>query len=110
MVGHTGNIIAAEKSIEIMDKCIGDLLKVIDENKGICLITSNHGNAEQMLDYKTGEPYTSHTTNPVPLIIYGMENIQLNDGKLCDIAPTLLDIMGLAKPKEMTGESILIRN
>lgn len=110
IVGHTGNIAAAEKAIEVVDECIGKIIDVLEKRNGICLITSNHGNAEQMIDYKTGEPYTSHTTNPVPLIIYGMENIKLNDGNLCDLAPTILDIMGLAKPKEMTGMSLLVRN
>lgn len=110
LVGHTGNITAAEKAIEVVDDCVGKIIDELEKNNGICLITSDHGNAEQMIDYKTGDPYTSHTTNPVPLIIYGMENIKLNDGNLCDLAPTLLDIIGLAKPKEMTGMSLLVRN
>ena len=63
-----------------------------------------------MIDYKTGDPFTSHTTNPVPIILYGVENVKLNNGRLCDIAPTLLDLMGLEKPKEMTGESLIVRD
>ena len=71
------------------------------------LITADHGNAEQMLDYKTGEPHTAHTTNPVPFILVGKEDVKLKEGKLADIAPTMLDLMGLEKPEEMTGESII---
>ena len=110
MVGHTGNITAAEKAIETIDECIGKIVNSINKHNGVCLITADHGNAEQMIDYKTGEPFTSHTTNPVPLILVGINNVKLNDGKLCDIAPTLLEIMELPKPKEMTGESLLIKN
>lgn len=62
-----------------------------------------------MIDYKTGEPFTSHTTNPVPLILYGRNDVKLKNGRLCDLAPTLLDLMGLEKPEEMTGESLLVR-
>ena len=109
MVGHTGNIRATIKAIEAVDDCIGKIIDALNKNNGICLITADHGNAEQMIDYKTGEPFTSHTTNPVPLILYGMENVQLEEGKLCDLAPTLLDIMNLVKPKEMTGKSLLIK-
>ena len=110
MVGHTGNYDAACSAIETVDKCVGRIISTIEKNNGICVITADHGNAEQMIDYKTGEPFTSHTTNPVPILIYGMEKIKLKDGKLCDIAPTLLDIMNLKKPKEMTGQTLLIRN
>ena len=79
------------------------------EKKAVILITADHGNAEQMIDYKTGEPHTAHTTNPVPLILFGMDNVKLKTGKLADLAPTMLDIMGLEKPEEMTGESLLVR-
>ena len=72
------------------------------------IITADHGNAEQMVDYKTGEPHTAHTTNPVPLILVGMENAKLKVGKLADLAPTMLSIIGLQKPEEMTGESLII--
>ena len=71
------------------------------------LITADHGNSEQMIDYKTGEPYTAHTTNPVPLILVGKDNIKLKEGKLADLAPTMLELMGMEIPKEMTGESII---
>ena len=109
MVGHTGNLEAAIKAIETIDECVGRVINAIDKVNGTLLITADHGNSEQMIDYKTGEPHTAHTTNPVPLILYGMENVTLNTGKLADLAPTMLDIMGLEKPQEMTGESIIVR-
>ncbi len=109
MVGHTGNLEAAVKAIETIDECVGKVLEAIQEVKGVLLITADHGNAEQMIDYKTGEPHTAHTTNPVPLILVGMENVTLKEGKLADLAPTMLDIMKLEKPAEMTGESIIVR-
>lgn len=109
MVGHTGNMEAAIKAIETVDEGVGKIVDAIEENGGVLLITADHGNSEQMIDYVTGEPHTAHTTNPVPLILYGMENTKLKSGKLADLAPTLLDIMGLEKPQEMTGESLLIR-
>ncbi|HBC84318.1 MAG TPA: 2,3-bisphosphoglycerate-independent phosphoglycerate mutase [Clostridiales bacterium] len=109
MVGHTGSLEAAIKAIETIDEVLGRVLEAINEVNGVLLITADHGNSEQMIDYKTGEPHTAHTTNPVPLILVGMENVQLKEGKLADLAPTMLDIMNLEKPEEMTGESLLIR-
>ena len=109
MVGHTGNMEAAVKAIETIDECVGKVAEAVKNNNGVLLITADHGNAEQMIDYKTGEPHTAHTTNPVPLVIVGMEDIQLKEGKLADLAPTMLDIMGLEKPEEMTGESLIVR-
>ena len=109
MVGHTGNIDAAIKAVEAVDKCVGEIVEAVQKQNGVLLITADHGNAEQMIDYKTGEPLTSHTTNLVPLILVGMENVELKDGRLCDLTPTMLDIMEEQKPKEMTGESLLIR-
>jgi len=70
-------------------------------------ICADHGNAEQMIDYKTGEPHTAHTTNPVPLVLIGMQGVKLKEGKLADLAPTMLDIIGLEKPEEMTGNSLI---
>ena len=110
MVGHTGNLEATIKAIETIDNAVGKVVKEIQKQNGVLIITADHGNAEQMIDNKTGEPHTAHTTNPVPLILIGMENIELKQGKLADIAPTMLDIMGLEKPKEMTGNSIIKRN
>ena len=109
MVGHTGNIDAAIKAVEAVDKCVGEIVEAVQKQNGVLLITADHGNAEQMIDYQTGEPLTSHTTNLVPLILVGMENEELKDGRLCDLTPTMLDIMEEQKPKEMTGESLLIR-
>ncbi len=109
MVGHTGNLEAAIKAIETIDECVGKVVEAIEEINGVLLITADHGNAEQMIDYKTGEPHTAHTTNPVPLVLVGMNDISLKTGKLADLAPTMLDIMGLEKPEEMTGESILVK-
>ncbi len=86
----------------------GKVVEAVNDEEGVLLITADHGNAEQMVDYKTGEPHTAHTTNPVPLILVGMENAKLKEGKLADLAPTMLEIMGLEKPQEMTGESIIV--
>ena len=108
MVGHTGNLEAAIKAIETIDECVGKVVNAVEEQNGVLLITADHGNAEQMIDYKTGEPHTAHTTNPVPLILVGMENAKLKQGRLADLGPTMLNIMGLEKPQEMTGESLII--
>jgi len=81
----------------------------VQKNDGILLITADHGNIEEMIDYKNGEVNTAHTTNPVFIILIGMENVKIKDGRLADIAPTMLDIMNLPKPKEMTGESLIIK-
>jgi len=88
---------------------VGKVVEAVERQNGVLLITADHGNAEQMVDYKTGEPHTAHTTNPVPLMLIGMENAKLKQGKLADLAPTMLDIMGLEKPEEMTGESLIIK-
>ncbi len=109
MVGHTGSLEAAIKAIEAIDECVGKVIEVCKEKGAVVLITADHGNAEQMIDYKTGEPHTAHTTNPVPLILVGMNDVKLKSGKLADLAPTMLDIMGLEKPEEMTGESLIER-
>ena len=110
MVGHTGSLEAAIKAIETIDECVGKVASAVKEKQGVLLITADHGNAEQMIDYTTGEPHTAHTTNPVPLILVGMEDAELKEGKLADLAPTMLDIMGLEKPNEMTGESLIVSN
>ena len=107
MVGHTGNLDATIKAIETIDGCIGRVLEAINTQDGMLIITADHGNSEQMIDYKTGEPHTAHTTNPVPLILVGKDDIKLKEGRLADLAPTMLDLMGLEKPKEMTGSSII---
>ena len=107
MVGHTGSLPAAIKAVETIDECVQKVVDAMLAHNGTILITADHGNCEQMIDYKTGEPFTSHTTNPVPLVLVGMEDVKLKDGKLADLAPTMLDIMGLEKPEEMTGESLI---
>lgn len=110
MVGHTGVYEAAVKAIEAVDQCLGRVVDAVREQNGVVFITADHGNAEQMIDYETGEPMTAHTTNVVPFIAIGVGDVKLREGgKLADIAPTVLDVMGLAKPKEMTGESLIIK-
>ena len=109
MVGHTGSLEAAVKAVETIDECVGKVVEAIRKNDGVMLITADHGNCEQMLDYKTGEPHTAHTTNPVPLILVGKDDVKLKEGKLADLAPTMLELMGLEKPEEMTGESIIVK-
>ena len=107
MVGHTGNLDGTIKALETLDKCIGDVVKEVENQNGYLIITADHGNAEQMIDYKTGEPHTAHTTNDVPLVLIGMEDVKLKQGRLCDLVPTMLELMGLDKPKEMTGVSLI---
>jgi len=110
MVGHTGVLEAAIKAVETVDECIGKIVNEVLKVEGTIIITADHGNAEQMIDYATGDPHTAHTTTPVPLIIAGCkEDIKLKEGRLADIAPTMLDLMGLEKPEEMTGESLIER-
>ncbi len=86
MVGHTGILEAAIKAIEVIDECIGKVIEVIKEKQGVLLITADHGNSEQMIDYKTGEPHTAHTTNPVPLILFGMDDVKLKERKTCGLS------------------------
>ena len=110
MVGHTGSLPAAIKAVETIDTCVGKVVKAILAHHGTMLITADHGNCEQMIDYKTGEPHTAHTTNPVPLILVTEnENLKIKEGKLADLAPTMLELLGIEKPVEMTGESILVK-
>ena len=106
MVGHTGNLDAAIAAVEAVDGCIGRVVEAVEKVGGVLLITADHGNSEQMIDYQTGEPHTAHTTNPVPLVLVGMD-AKLKPGRLADLAPTMLDIMGIKKPEEMTGESLI---
>ena len=108
MVGHTGVYEAAITAINAVDKCLGRVVNKVLEKGGAAYITADHGNAEVMVDYETGEPFTSHTTNVVPLIVVGEGNLELRDGgRLCDIAPTILQTMGLDIPAEMTGVSLI---
>ena len=107
MVGHTGVMEAAVKAVEAVDTCIGKVYDKVSSMGGIMLITADHGNAEQMIDPETKDVFTAHSTNIVPLIVTGLGDIKLKKGRLADLAPTMLDIMGVEKPKEMTGESII---
>ncbi len=106
MVGHTGIIPAAVKAVETVDECVGSLARAVKETGGVLLVTADHGNADKMLD-ENGEPFTAHTTNPVPFIVYNYPCEVKDGGRLCDIAPTILKVMNLPQPKEMTGESII---
>ena len=109
MVGHTGDFNAAKAAVEAVDTCVGRVVDAVTAQKGIVLITADHGNAEQMIDYENGGAFTAHTTNVVPLIGIGLENAKLKEGKLADLTPTILDLMSEAKPTEMTGKSLLVK-
>ena len=112
MVGHTGVLDSAIKAVEAVDECLGKIIDAIDEHDYAFILTADHGNCETMINYETREVHTAHTTNLVPFIVYGLgTNFNLrNGGALEDVAPTMLDIMGLDKPKEMTGNSLIERN
>ena len=111
MVGHTGVIPAAVKAVETVDACVGAAVEAVKSVDGVLFICADHGNAEQMINYETGEPHTAHTTNPVPFILYNYAPCKAlrKGGCLADIAPTLLEIMELEQPEEMTGKSLIIR-
>ena len=108
MVGHTGKFDCAVKAVEAVDECLGKVLDAIEKKGGCALVTADHGNADEMFDDE-GNVVTSHSTNPVPLVMVGYEGKLKESGRLADICPTLLDMMGLEKPEEMTGESMLVR-
>ena len=107
MVGHTGVFEAAVKAVEAVDAGVGKVVEATSRMGGVSLITADHGNAEQMLDADGTTPYTAHTTNLVPFYIVGAD-VKLRDGRLADIAPTMLDLMGLEKPAEMDGETLIL--
>ena len=111
MVGHTGIEEAAIKAVEAVDKCVGDAVEAIKEVNGQMLICADHGNAEQLKDYETGAPFTAHTTNPVPFILVNAEEgLKLREGGcLADIVPTLIELMGMEQPAEMTGKSLIVK-
>lgn len=108
MVGHTGVLEAAIRAVEVIDECLGRVLSAVQEINGIAVITSDHGDIEQMIEYDTGKPHTAHTTNLVPFIIT-QKGLRLRSGIFADIAPTLLELMGIEKPSEMTGTSLILR-
>ncbi len=111
MVGHTGVIPAAIKAVETVDSCVGSAVEAVKKADGVLFICADHGNAEQMIDYETGAPFTAHTTNQVPFILVNYDDAYTlrEGGALSDIAPTLIEIMGLKQPVEMTGKSLLIK-
>ncbi len=110
MVGHTGIEEAAIKAVEAVDECVGRAVEAIREVDGQMFICADHGNAEQLVDYESGAPFTAHTINPVPFILVNYdEKYTLREGGcLADIAPTLIEMMGLQQPEEMTGKSLLV--
>jgi 2,3-bisphosphoglycerate-independent phosphoglycerate mutase len=109
MVGHTGDIAAATKAVETVDACLGRLSQAVETAGGTLVITADHGNAEMMRDPKTGEPHTAHTLNPVPFVVVNPPApARVENGRLADVAPTLLAILGLPKPAAMTGHSLLV--
>lgn len=106
MVGHTGVFEAAVKAVETVDECVGKLVQSVEKMGGKAIITADHGNADRMLD-EEGKPFTAHTTALVPVILVGDNTRQLRDGRLCDLVPTMLELLGLPQPPEITGESLL---
>ena len=110
MVGHTGIMDAAVKAVKAVDECVGKVVDAIVAQGGKAVITADHGNADQMVDPQSGEPFTAHTTNPVPVIVVDPAHKKhrlRKDGRLCDLCPTMLTLMNLPKPKEMTGKSLI---
>jgi 2,3-bisphosphoglycerate-independent phosphoglycerate mutase len=108
MVGHTGIMSAAIKAVDTIDVCLGRLITALDKAGGVMLLTADHGNIEMMVDPASAEPYTAHTTLDVPVIAYGVDGT-LTNGRLADVAPTLLDMMGLSQPAAMSGHSLLVK-
>ncbi len=110
MVGHTGNFAATKEAIAVLDSCVAQVIEAALQAGGTALMTADHGNAEYKIDSETGELLTAHTTSPVPVLLCGVPHVKLRDGGgLQDVAPTVLAVMGVAAPKEMTGKSLLIR-
>ncbi|MEM8784488.1 MAG: 2,3-bisphosphoglycerate-independent phosphoglycerate mutase, partial [Pseudomonadota bacterium] len=111
MVGHTGDLKAAMKAVETVDAGVGRLIDAVEAMGGAMLLTADHGNAEMMRNPETGEPHTAHTTLPVPIFLIGAEGagagLGLKNGRLADVAPTLLALMGVEQPALMTGQSLL---
>jgi 2,3-bisphosphoglycerate-independent phosphoglycerate mutase len=107
MVGHTGSIPAVVRAVETVDACLGRVLEATERAGGVCLVTADHGNAEQMLEPDGVSPFTAHTTNPVPVVLTLAAATFRADGELQDLAPTVLDLLELPVPSEMTGRSLL---
>jgi 2,3-bisphosphoglycerate-independent phosphoglycerate mutase len=109
MVGHTGIMAAALQAVETIDKALGRLRAAVEKMGGVMLVTADHGNIEMMEDPATHEPFTAHTTLDVPVIVVNGPKARLENGRLADVAPTMLDLMGLPAPAAMTGHSLLKR-
>jgi 2,3-bisphosphoglycerate-independent phosphoglycerate mutase len=109
MVGHTGVIEAATKACKVVDECVGKIANACKEKGIVMLLTADHGNAEVMVDEETGKPQTAHTTNDVPFVLINADKaLNLREGgALCDVAPTVLQLLGISQPKEMTGVSLI---
>ena len=108
MVGHTGSIPAAVKAVEAADSALGQIIAAVEREGGVALVTADHGNAEQMLDAE-GMPQTAHTSNPVPLVVTDKMDVSLREGgELNDLVPTAISLLGLAKPLQMSGHSLLV--
>src|SRR5258705_10205346 len=107
MVGHTGSLPAAIKAVETVDAGLGRIAEAVRKAGGALLVTADHGNCETMRDPETGGPHTSHTTNPVPLLLIGGGDVALAGGRLADLAPTPLQLMGMPKPPEMPSTSLM---
>jgi 2,3-bisphosphoglycerate-independent phosphoglycerate mutase len=114
MVGHTGIMSAAISAVETTDLCLGRLRAAIEKAGGVMLLTADHGNVEQMRDPETGEPHTAHTLVDVPIIAINTGitggRVELRNGRLADVAPTLLDLVGIAKPPQMTGQTLVVED
>ena len=116
MVGHTGDFAAAKRAVETVDACLGRVAEAVLRRGGALMITADHGNAEMMIDRATGQPHTAHTTNPVPVMLIGAGGpgrnapVALRDGRLADVAPTLLELLGMPPPPEMTGRSLILES
>ena len=114
MVGHTGNLAAGIKAIEAVDKCLGQIFAALKVKRGLLVIVADHGNAEEMIDMKTGETDTQHSSFPVPFILADCrlnkkkKYLLKNKGALSDVAPTILELLDFKKPREMSGESLII--
>ena len=106
MVGHTGVFDAAVKAVETVDECVGKVKDSVVKMNGVMLLTADHGNADKMYE-KDGSPFTAHTTFPVPFVVINYDCELKEGGKLCDIAPTMLDIMELEQPAQMSGQSLI---
>ncbi|MEI6187589.1 MAG: 2,3-bisphosphoglycerate-independent phosphoglycerate mutase [Alphaproteobacteria bacterium] len=109
MVGHTGNYHAAVKAVQAVDQCLERIDSAVKKENGVLIVTADHGNVEQMYDEKNQTIHTSHTTYPVPFILIGVDNVQVRDGNLSDIAPTILTLLNINIPQEMTGKSLIIK-